>query len=83
MKERLWCSEVEMLYPRKWIVMVNCDWEPHSRLYGEIYLITDDKEEARRVGKELKLGGKMGRVSVFEGFNDTPQIGGLEIVCTQ
>jgi len=67
-----------MKYPKQWIVMVNLTDEPKTnKAIGEIYLITQDKDEAYE--KAIALGRSMGKKTVFEGFNDTPQIGGLEL----
>jgi hypothetical protein len=74
--ERLWDSEVSMMYPKKWVVMVNCAWEGNKN-YGEIHLVTDDKKEAYAVAK--KLGDDFGVIGVVEGFDDTPRIGGLRV----
>jgi len=73
--ERLWTEDVMMKYPKQWIVMVNLTIEPKNRYIGEVYLITPDKKEA--YAKAKALGDSMGKKTVFEGFNDTPQIGGL------
>ncbi|MCL2087711.1 MAG: hypothetical protein FWH05_09005 [Oscillospiraceae bacterium] len=76
--ERLWYGEASMKYPKQWIVMVNIEDEPKTNKgYGDIYLVTPDKKEA--YDKAIELGNSMGRNMVIEGFDDTPQIGGLEI----
>ncbi|MCL2087687.1 MAG: hypothetical protein FWH05_08870 [Oscillospiraceae bacterium] len=76
--ERLWYGEAKMKYPKKWIVMVNIEDEPKTNKgYGDIYLVTPNKKEA--YDKAIALGNSMGRNMVIEGFDDTPQIGGLEI----
>jgi uncharacterized protein YfaP (DUF2135 family) len=75
--ERMWLNEAEMKYPKQWIVAVNLSWEEKNTMYGDIYLVTPDKEEAFRKEKELEESGKWGRVTSFEGFDDTPYIGGL------
>ncbi|MCL2087005.1 MAG: hypothetical protein FWH05_05365 [Oscillospiraceae bacterium] len=78
--ERLWSGEASMKYPKQWIVMVNIEDEPKTnKTIGDIYLVTPDKKEAYTKAKEL--GDSMGEQFVFEGFNDTPQIGGLELWC--
>ena len=76
--ERLWYGEASMKYPKQWIVMVNIEDEPKTNKgYGDIYLVTPDKKEAYDKIKEI--GDSMGDSMVIEGFDDTPQIGGLEI----
>ena len=76
--ERLWYGEAKMKYPKQWIVMVNIEDEPNTnKTFGDIILITPDKKEAYAKAKEI--GDSMGGKLVFEGFNDTPQIGGFEI----
>ncbi|MCL2018266.1 MAG: hypothetical protein FWG70_00780 [Oscillospiraceae bacterium] len=76
--ERLWYGEASMKYPKQWIVMVNMEDEPKTnKAYGDIYLVTPNKKEAYTTAKAL--GDSMGRNMVIEGFDDTPQIGGLEI----
>jgi hypothetical protein len=75
--ERMWVLEAAHKYPKQWFVAVNLSWEPESVLIGDIYLVTPDKGEAFTKFKELKDKGDMGEVSVFEGYDDTPQIGGL------
>jgi hypothetical protein len=76
--ERMWSEEAFMKYPKQWIVMVNMEDEPKTnKAFGDVFLVTPDKKEA--LAKEKELGDSMGEVFVFEGFNDTPQIGGIEI----
>ena len=76
--ERMWTSEAAMKYPKQWIVMVNVDYnkETHKHM-GDVYTVKPTFEEA--FAMERKLGKSMGKSTVFEGFNDTPQIGGLEL----
>ena len=78
--ERLWSGDVMMKYPRQWIVLVNLTDEPTNKVIGDVYLVTPDKKKAYETAKSL--GNSMGRIMVFEGFNDTPQIGGFA-VCSQ
>ncbi|MCL1822665.1 MAG: hypothetical protein FWG44_00520 [Oscillospiraceae bacterium] len=77
--ERMWSGEASMKYPKQWIVMVNISTVPNNRTMGDIILVTPNKTEAYAKAKEI--GDSMGGKLVFEGFNDTPQIGGLEICC--
>jgi hypothetical protein len=44
---------------------------------GEIYLVTSNKKEA--YSKAIALGDSMGGKMVIAGYDDTPQIGGLEL----
>jgi len=75
--ERMWSGDAEMKYPKQWIVMVNISTEPNNRAIGDIFLVTPNKKEAYAKAKEI--GNSMGGRLVFEGFNDTPRIGGLEL----
>jgi len=75
-------GEARTKYPKQWIVAVNLTWEEGNKVYGDIYTLVTDKKEAYQIAKELRAAGDMGKVMVTEGFNDTPQIGGLEI-CVQ
>ena len=78
--ERMWFGDAMMKYPKQWIVMVNIADEPGTdKAPGDIYLVTPDKKEAYATAKAL--GKSMGSLMVFEGFNDTPQIGGFTICC--
>ena len=78
--ERMWFGDAMMKYPKQWIVMVNITDEPETdKAIGDIYLVTPDVDEAYATAKVL--GRSMGRRMVFEGFDDTPQIGGFTICC--
>jgi hypothetical protein len=77
--ERMWMLEARHKYPKQWLVAVNLSWEPNSRLIGDIFLVTPDKEEAYAKSKEIRQRGDMGEVKVVEGYDDRPQIGGLTI----
>ena len=77
--ERLWLADARLKYPMKWIVAVNISWGEKNKLFGDIYLVTSDKHEAYNTAVELRKLGNMGKVSITEGFNDAPQIGGLEL----
>ena len=77
--ERMWFGEAKMKYPKQWIVMVNISYEPKNKPFGDIYLVTPDKNEAYATAKAM--GSREGRSAVVEGFNDTPQIGGFTICC--
>lgn len=74
--ERIWSEEAMMKYPKQWIVMVNIidDRKTHKAM-GEVYLVTPNQDEAYE--KAIALGDSLGQKMVIEGFNDTPQIGGL------
>jgi len=78
--ERMWTAKAKNKYPKQWIVMVNLSNEPHNKTIGDIYLVTPDRKEAYDTAKAL--GDTMGKKVVIEGFNDTPQIGGLYL-CSQ
>jgi uncharacterized protein YfaP (DUF2135 family) len=81
--ERMWTQEAAHKYPKQWLVAVNLVWEqPGNRLIGDIFMVTPNKDEAYRKEMELINSGDMGEVTVVEGYDDTPQIGGLTI-CSQ
>jgi len=76
--ERLWTREASMKYPRQWIVMVNLEDDKETRRpMGDIYLVTDDRGEA--YDRAMEIGDSIGKRMVVAGFDDTPQIGGLDI----
>ena len=56
---------------------LNTDWatDGSGKMMGDFYDVKDTREEAMEL-KEL-LGDSMGEISIFEGFDDSPQIGGL------
>ncbi|MDR0220048.1 MAG: hypothetical protein LBI54_01430 [Lachnospiraceae bacterium] len=80
--ERMWVQEAANKYPKQWLVAVNITWEPGSKAIGDIFMVTPNKTEAYSKTRELRSSGDMGEVSVVEGYDDTPQIGGLTI-CSQ
>jgi len=79
--ERMFFGDAVMKYPKQWIVLVNVAWEgpKKSRVCGDLYMVTPDRNEALAVMKELDKAGTFGQVDVTEGFDDTPQIGGFRI----
>jgi len=78
--ERMWSGDARMKYRKQWVVMVNIIDEPETnKTIGDIYLVTSNADEA--YDKAIELGNSMGENMVIEGFNDTPQIGGLELCC--
>jgi len=42
-------------------------------------MVTPDKNKAFAVEKELDKAGTFEQVGIFEGFDDTPQIGGFRL----
>jgi hypothetical protein len=76
--EKIWSGEAVMKYPKQWIVFVNIEYdsETHKQM-GVIHLVTPSKEEA--YDEARNIGRSMGKKAVMEGFNDTPQIGGLSL----
>jgi len=78
--ERMWSGDAEMKYRKQWVVMVNITDEPETnKSIGDVYFVTSNEKEA--YDKAITLGDSMGVSMVIEGFNDTPQIGGLELCC--
>jgi len=77
-QERIWCGEAAMKYPKQWIVFVNIenDGDTHKPM-GVVHLVTPSREEA--YAEARIIGKSRGKKAVIEGFNDTPQIGGLSI----
>jgi len=75
--ERMWLGLARKKYPKQWIVAVNVTYGEKNKAYGDIYLLTPDKDTAYQKVIELRKSGEMGKVAVSEGFNDKPQIGGL------
>ena len=76
--ERLWSEEAMMKYPKQWVVLVNTSDDKQShKTMGDVYLVTPDKKDA--YAKAIALGDSLGENMVIEGFDDTPQIGGLDI----
>jgi len=77
---KLWTEDVMMMYPKQWVVMVELEQENNPlNTYGVVHLVTDSKKEAYMIAKVLCESGDLGNVMVVEGWDDTPQIGGLEI----
>ena len=75
--ERVWGLEIAMKFPRKFIILVNADWadDGSGKMMGDFYDVKDTHDEALILKKSL--GDSMGDVSIVEGFDDSPQIGGL------
>jgi hypothetical protein len=80
--ERMWVLEAAHKYPKQWLVAVNLAWESGNKAIGDIFMVTANKDEAYDKVMELKNSGEMGKVMVVQGYDDTPQIGGLTI-CSQ
>ena len=74
--ERMWLDEAVMKYPKQYFVAVNVDWSD-NKLFGDIYEVFSDFNEALAQKRELQKTGNLGKTTVMEGFDDTPQIGGL------
>ena len=76
--ERLWAGDASMKYPKQWVVLVNMSYERDTHKHmGDVYLVTPDVDEA--YAKAIALGDSMGKNMVVEGFDDTPQIGGIKL----
>ena len=74
--QRVLATEVTMMYPKQWILLVNSRKEPERHCpSGEIYLISDSRDEIHT--ERCKIGNTLGDTLVVEGFDDTPRIGGL------
>ena len=44
---------------------------------GDVYLVTPDEDEV--YAEAIALGDSMGKRMVVDGFDDTPQIGGIKL----
>ena len=67
-----------MKYPKQWIVLVNLSYDNEThKTMGEVHFVTSDKKKA--YAEAIAVRGNMGKTMVVEGFDDTPQIGGLEL----
>jgi hypothetical protein len=77
--ERMWVLEAAHKYPKQWLVAVNLIWDSGNKLIGDIFMVTPNKDEAYEKVMELIDGDQMGKVMVVQGYDDTPQIGGLTI----
>ncbi|MCL1998390.1 MAG: hypothetical protein FWG65_06460 [Turicibacter sp.] len=66
-----------MKYPKQWIVMTELEWLGlgNNRDSGYVYGVYETREAAREV--KLELEKTMNQVTIIEGYDDTPQIGGL------
>ena len=74
--KKIWSGEVANQYPKQWVVFVEVEYAPETHKYmGIVHFVTSDKNEAYET--ERALGKSRGNTVVIEGFNDTPQIGGL------
>ena len=77
-QDKIWSGEAAMKYPKQWIVFVNIEYDSEThKPMGIVHLVTTNKEEAYAEAKTI--GVSMGKKAVIEGFNDTPQIGGLSL----
>ena len=74
--ERVLYTDVKMMYPKKWILLVNMKKaEGKHCSSGEIYWVSDSRNEIFEKAMEIK--DDFDRTMVVEGFDDTPRIGGL------
>ena len=76
MSEKIWVEEVAMMYPKKYIVMANIEYDKSgtNRSIGEVVVVEDTFKKALAIKESLQ---DMGKCTVVDGFDDTPQIGGL------
>jgi hypothetical protein len=74
--ERLHVVEAAMKYPQKWLVAVNISHEPECAVYGDIFLVTLNKDEAFATRDELRENGDMGEVMLITPYDDRPTVGG-------
>ncbi|MCL2221016.1 MAG: hypothetical protein FWC20_01645 [Oscillospiraceae bacterium] len=75
---KLWTSDVMMMYPKQWVVMTQLEQQLKPlKIFGTVHFVTDNKDEAYKTSKAVRESGDFGKVMVVEGWDDTPQIGGL------
>ena len=74
--ERVLSTEVKMMYPKKWILLVDLK-KPKGQYCnsGKVYWVTDNMDEI--FDKSTEIGDSLGKTMIVEGFDDTPRIGGL------
>ncbi|MCL2055262.1 MAG: hypothetical protein FWG90_12640 [Oscillospiraceae bacterium] len=78
--ERMWLDEADMKYPKQFFVAVNLGYDEGydgCKIFGDIYGVYPNHDSALEKMRELDKLGTMGETTVGEGFDDTPQIGGL------
>jgi len=79
--KKIWTSEVMMMYPKQWIVMIDLENE-HSeqggyRTMGFVHYVTNDEVEARKILRTIRSSEGMDKAMLVEGWDDKPQVGGL------
>jgi len=76
--EKLWISEVAMMYPKQWIVMVDLEDEKGTnKTFGVVHHVTSNKDEAHTITRAIIAREGRRKAMTLEGWDDTPQIGGL------
>ncbi|MCL1999116.1 MAG: hypothetical protein FWG65_10160 [Turicibacter sp.] len=75
--EKVWTQEIKMQHPGKWIVMTDTDWayDGRNRKIGFVYGVYETWETAMEVRDGLSQTHE--KVSIIEGYDETPHIGGL------
>lgn len=75
--ERVLSIEAEHKFPKKFVLLVNMKKEPGRHCSsGQVYWVADSKDEIH--AKRRNLGDEQGKTMVVWGFDDAPQIGGLQ-----
>jgi hypothetical protein len=78
--EKLFTGEVAMMYPKQWVVMTELESQTNPyKLVGVVHYVSPNEDDARSVLRSLRADENSGRSCIVEGWNDTPQIGGLEL----
>jgi hypothetical protein len=77
-QEKIFTGKAAMMYPKQWVVMVELEHEnsPYA-VSGKVHLVTPNRDEAHNVLRSIRNSGGYGDAMIVEGFDDTPQIGGL------
>ena len=78
--EKLFTGDVMMMYPKQWIVMVDLETQSNPyKVTGVVHYVSPDEDDARKVLRAIRADKDASRSCIIEGWNDTPQIGGLEL----
>jgi hypothetical protein len=76
-------GDIRVRYPKQWIVITNLEWAEGeaSCTIGLFHSAHDDRDIARAIRKGLPADAK--ETMVTEGFNDSPEIGGVMLCVNQ
>jgi hypothetical protein len=78
--EKIFTGDVKMMYPKQWIVMIDLEHENNPyKVMGIVHYVSPNEEDARKVLRAVRADESSSRACIIEGWNDAPQIGGLEL----